>query len=46
MEGEKTPYNNPVFKYGEYWTDVNRHTWMMILGCMMPLVLLGILWFA
>ena len=39
MEGEKTPHFNAG-------TDVSRHTWMMILGCMMPLVILGILWFA
>jgi len=23
-----------------------KHTWMMILGCLAPLVILGILWFA
>ncbi len=39
MEGEKTPYLNTG-------TDVNRHTLLMILGCLIPLVILGILWFA
>ncbi len=39
MEGEKTPHFNAG-------TDVSRHTLMMILGCLIPLALLGVLWFA
>ncbi len=45
MEGEKTPhYKTPYLNTGT--KRVSRHTWMMILGCMMPLVIMGILWFA
>ena len=27
-------------------SESHRHTLMMVLGCLMPLVILGILWFA